>query len=252
MCSDDVIVELTEKISDLEAKLAESEEKKESYRLQNDEHHLQLLQFYSRLGVEAFGADIHEKALETLMTMKEKLVEFEKVIEKYDCKSVKRLNGRLYRYDQYETKIFNMEEEIKGLKQQLAESEEEIKVIDEDRQFKAEMWTRFADKCKDLEQQLADTEAQNKRVLEKLDLIVRRNQELENELVGRKKLCDLIYEQLKQTHQDKVSFAVEMLEKVKKCLYKIQSPIGEKPTLMDDGDVFEVINNQIKAIKEME
>ena len=63
------------KSADLEAKLAESEEKKESYRLQNEQHHLQLLQFYSRLGVEAFGADIHEKALETLMIMKEQLAE---------------------------------------------------------------------------------------------------------------------------------------------------------------------------------
>ena len=71
------------KISNLEAKLAESEKSKESYRLQNEHHHLQLLQFYSRLGVEAFGADIHEKALETLMIMKEQLAEKEKEISEY-------------------------------------------------------------------------------------------------------------------------------------------------------------------------
>ena len=71
-----------QKIADLEAKLAECEESKESYRLQNEQHHLQLLQFYSRLGVEAFGADIHEKALETLMIMKEQLAEKDlKIIE---------------------------------------------------------------------------------------------------------------------------------------------------------------------------
>ena len=69
--------------ADLEAKLAESEKSKESYRLQNEHHHLQLLQFYSRLGVEAFGADIHEKALETLMIMKEQLAEKEKEISEY-------------------------------------------------------------------------------------------------------------------------------------------------------------------------
>ena len=72
-----------QKIADLEAKLAESEKSKESYRLQNEHHHLQLLQFYSRLGVEAFGADIHEKALETLMIMKDQLAEKEKEIESY-------------------------------------------------------------------------------------------------------------------------------------------------------------------------
>ena len=72
-----------QKISDLEAKLVESEKSKESYRLQNEQHHLQLLQFYSRLGVEAFGADIHEKALETLMTMKEQLAEKEEEYQSF-------------------------------------------------------------------------------------------------------------------------------------------------------------------------
>ena len=65
-------------IEELKQQLAESEKSKESYRLQNEQHHLQLLQFYSRLGVEAFGADIHEKALETLMIMKEQLAEKDK------------------------------------------------------------------------------------------------------------------------------------------------------------------------------
>ena len=67
----------------LKQQLAESEKSKESYRLQNEQHHLQLLQFYSRLGVEAFGADIHEKALETLMIMKEQLAEKDKEISEY-------------------------------------------------------------------------------------------------------------------------------------------------------------------------
>ena len=70
-------------LADLEAKLVESEKSKESYRLQNEQHHLQLLQFYSRLGVEAFGADIHEKALETLMIMKEQLAEKDLAIENW-------------------------------------------------------------------------------------------------------------------------------------------------------------------------
>ena len=66
------------RIVELKKQLAECEKSKESYRLQNEDHHLKLLQFYSRLGVEAFGADIHEKALETLMIMKEQLAEKEK------------------------------------------------------------------------------------------------------------------------------------------------------------------------------
>ena len=76
-----IIKDQSKQIADLEAKLAESEKSKEYYRLQNEQHHLQLLQFYSRLGVEAFGADIQEKALETLMIMKEQLAEKTLTIE---------------------------------------------------------------------------------------------------------------------------------------------------------------------------
>ena len=87
-----IIKDQSKQIADLEAKLAESEEKKESYRLQNEQHHLQLLQFYSRLGVEAFGADIHEKALETLMIMKDQLEES----KEENKKLVKALNGDIF------------------------------------------------------------------------------------------------------------------------------------------------------------
>ena len=78
-----IIKDQSKKIADLETKLKESEKSKESYRLQNEQHHLQLLQFYSRLGVEAFGADIHEKALETLMIMKERLAEKEEEYQSF-------------------------------------------------------------------------------------------------------------------------------------------------------------------------
>ena len=103
------------KIADLEAKLAESEKSKESYRLQNEHHHLQLMQFYSRLGVEAFGADIHEKALETLMIMKEELEE---------KNGVRRaLSACNHQNDEFADMIKKLVNEKEELKQQLAESE---------------------------------------------------------------------------------------------------------------------------------
>ena len=108
--------EIKNQLADLEAKFAESEKSKESYRLQNEHHHLQLLQFYSRLGVEAFGADIHEKALETLMIMKEHLAESEE-----KCKKAYQ-EGLLQ-------KQFDKDMEIEQLKQQLAEKEKELKQI---------------------------------------------------------------------------------------------------------------------------
>lgn len=97
VCRGRLLPEVLEYVADLEAKLAESEKSKESYRLQNEQHHLQLLQFYSRLGVEAFGADIHEKALETLMIMKEQLAEKDEEIA-YLTKQVKKFNNEAQKY----------------------------------------------------------------------------------------------------------------------------------------------------------
>ena len=85
------------RIVELKQQLAESEKSKEAYRLQNEDHHLKLLQFYSRLGVEAFGADIHEKALETLMIMKEQLAEKDEEIA-YLTKQVKKFNNEAQKY----------------------------------------------------------------------------------------------------------------------------------------------------------
>lgn len=94
-----IIKDQSKQIADLEAKLAESEKSKESYRLQNEQHHLQLLQFYSRLGVEAFGADIHEKALETLMIMKQQLAEKDK---EQNQKAIEQLEKIINLFEPYE------------------------------------------------------------------------------------------------------------------------------------------------------
>lgn len=116
--------EIKNQLADLEAKLAESEKSKESYRLQNEHHHLQLLQFYSRLGVEAFGADIHEKALETLMIMKEELVE-KKGLER----ALSACNRQNDEFAEMIKKLVNEKEE---LKQQLAISEKTLELACEE------------------------------------------------------------------------------------------------------------------------
>ena len=153
----EIISNKDQQFDDLEAKLAESEKSKESYRLQNEHHHLQLLQFYSRLGVEAFGADIHEKALETLMIMKEQLAEKDKEISEY------------------------------------------IKIVD------------------DLHKQLSD----------KCDF------------------CD------KTKDQDKISFAVEQLEKVKEIINKNYFyNLSNDSCTFDKLEVDFQINNQIKQLNE--
>ena len=55
-------------------------------------------------------------------------------------------------------RILEKNQRIADLEAKLAEKDNEIKILDEDRQFKAEMWTKFANKCKDLKQQLAEKE----------------------------------------------------------------------------------------------
>ena len=139
--------------ADLEAKLAESEKSKESYRLQNEQHHLQLLQFYSRLGVEAFGADIHEKALETLMIMKEELEE---------RNGVRRaLSACNHQNDEFADMIKKLVNEKEKLKQQLAEKDKEI-------EYQESM-------------KILAVENQNKNAIEQLEQIINLFEPYENE-----------------------------------------------------------------------
>lgn len=69
--------------------------------------------------------------------------------------------------------------------------------------------------------------------------------EKEQELIGRKKLYDLIYEQLKNSHQDKISFAIQKLEKIKRefcCKYNAQLFISCKRLV-------EFIENELEELK---
>lgn len=82
----------------------------------------------------------------------------------------------------------------------------------------------------------------------KLQLIEKEEQLLakEKEIVGRRKLCDLRYEQLKQSHQDKISFAVEQLEKAKAELTKL----GQDYSLNFCGiKIYNFIDDQINELK---
>ena len=58
--------------------------------------------------------------------------------------------------------------------------------------------------------------------------------DIQQELAGRKKLCDLRYKQLQNSHQDKISFALEQLEKVKN---KIESKVESIYKILDDLNI---------------
>ena len=84
--------------------------------------------------------------------------------------------------------------------------------------------------------------------------------DIQQELAGRKKLCDLRYKQLQNSHQDKISFAIQQLEKVKELMRNIDMP--NKPELYNN-DMFgagfdshyirveKLIDNQINELREM-
>ena len=190
------------KISDLEAKLAESEKNVEFYK-----------ERYSEATTSAYGADLMAKDYQ-----------------------------------------WHLEKEIQELKQQLAESKEEIKVIDEDRQFKAEMWTRFADKCKELEKQLAEKEKElndwkDGTIICKWTDAENKVKELEQQLAEKEELIMFSDRTVKglvlAKEIDKISFAVEQLEKVKEYFNGMFS-ISVQQEMFDD-----YIDNQIKQLKEM-
>lgn len=93
------------------------------------------------------------------------------------------------------------------------------------------------------------------KILEEKDKKIK---QLEDELTGRKKLCDLRYNQLKQAHQEKIEFAVEQLEKVKEKIQEDRESLinynNASEILMVDAflcDCKNFIDNQIKQLKEM-
>jgi DNA repair exonuclease SbcCD ATPase subunit len=81
-------------------------------------------------------------------------------------------------------------------KKQLAEKDEQLEYFskrDEEQEKQLEKQAEFHRKSVlELKQQLADTETQNKRVLEKLELIVSANQELEQKLAEKEKQIEKI------------------------------------------------------------
>ena len=149
------------------------------------------------------------------------------------------------------------------LEQKLAESEKSEETYKSMFEIGVENNHSLLKEIEQLKQQLADTETQNKRVLEKLELIVSANQELEQKLAVSKnslkrtiehyeKYCSEINHQnvmlyasacnAQQASRDKISFCIGQLEKVKE--FNIQQVFSSKPL-----DNF--IDNQIKQLKEM-
>ena len=79
---------------------------------------------------------------------------------------------------------------------------------------------------------------------------------LEDELTGRKKLCDLRYDKLKQAHQEKIEFAVKQLRLLKSQIIEKRRLYTGKFSEFSNGinnalyDVEEDIDNLVEELKQ--
>ena len=152
-------------------------------------------------------------------------------------------------------KQFDKDMEIEQLKQQLAESEENIKILEEDRIIMNKTMELYVNKCENYEQQLAEAEEEIKKL---------NNRILVSQLQAPKEqILNILGSQCIQYNpeQDKLSFALEQLEKVKEILLENLYELYSKPSEIWDkyGDLYDVvvegavngtIDNQIKQLKE--
>lgn len=121
-------------------------------------------------------------------------------------------------------RISDQNEEILELKQQLEDKDNEIKPLRE----------------------------QNERVLKKLELIVDDNQDLRKQLNEKEKDISVLISQLclsQSIDQDKISFAVEQLEKVKTLLFEKSTTItGTSIDCVRVYTINQIINKRIKEL----
>ena len=140
--------------------------------------------------------------------------------------------------------INNLLEENNQLEQQLAEYEKFKKENNinnlKELQYNIDMCGAYHKDCEELERQLAEKEKELKRIKKNWELSKGQQRRLYDSLKSRCKNT------LEQIDQDKISFAVEQLEKAKG---KIQHNIVFV-SCDDYLDVIEEINNQIKQLKE--
>lgn len=163
---------MRKQLADIEAKLAESENKLNQYPYKNDviEKQYKELKDGIKFRIENNIADDWEQHYHCIDVLCEKHKARIRDIETGICK-------------------------IEQLEQQLAESEEKINMLEEHKFYADNIIQAYADKCKKYEQQLADKEKEIEEVKEWWACQYKANTE--------------------RKEQDKISFAVEKLEKVK-------------------------------------
>ena len=253
---------------------------------------------------------MYESVMQTCHNDKEEIERLNKQLKNLQQEQIKEMQEHQEAMELADKTITNLVEDNRAsqewYKKQLAESESRFQAH---KQNDVRIIQDQTDLIENLRQQLADTETQNKRVLEKLELIVRANQELEQKLAESEKNVEfykerysdattsaygadlmakdyqwhlekeiaelkqqlaekeeeikkleflqfeseenkLILATSKRITQDKISFAVEQLEKVKEFVRDNASYVmGDFASVWED-DLLNELDNQIKQLKE--
>lgn len=244
-----------QQIADLEAKLAESKKPKE----------IRFNGFVVDCNYDEARKVLQEDILK-MQAENKKLKESEELRNYARCiLEIKKLEEDL---ELSEKCCVEYEKEIKELKQQLAESEEQIKMLEEHKFYADNITQSYADKCKNYEQKLAEKEKVideiNKEFVQAVkdwkslvadkDVRIRALKE-QNFLL--KDDVDMAVKIQNHHNQDKISFCIEQLDKVKKKVEKRNNGISQA-TYSDnfkDGyfscccDTTYSIDNQIEELK---
>ena len=183
-------IPLRQKISDLEAKLAEKEDRinwlvEAEFNRKWAKKYVEMRRKEDPMLCLPDSDEVYEKYFE----LKQQLTQKDKQLEKLKSENHALISDNAYQ----EADMFEFNSRIEQLQKQLAEKEHTINTLIEDHKASQEWYKKqLAEseeflvatkwKVQDLNKQLADTEAQNKRLLEKLDIIVRSNQELEQKV----------------------------------------------------------------------
>lgn len=151
-------------------------------------------------------------------------------------------------------RVFNEQDKtIKDLEAKLAEKEQEINDICQNYDFQINDFSREVHRLqkreKILEQQLAEKEEINKLVNEQLKDMEKSKLSWENQYFTLYKTLKNYREVVEKKDQDKISFCIEKLEKLKNEITPIFCvPNGIYSNL--HNEVFKTIDNQIKLLKE--
>ena len=154
------------------------------------------------------------------------------------------------------------DKKIKELEAKIAESEEYEEMLLEEKSGYIDLVSAYADKCKNYKQQLAEKETRIaeledkdwyegtiKQLEEQNERLIKQLAEKDKEILDVKNWWSYQYNgEIERHNQDKISFCIEQLEKVKELIKNMSIGIGIEIYGTRIKPVEEYIDNQIKQL----